>query len=405
MSLKTAARGTIPPFIVMDVLRVANERHAAGGAVFHLEVGQPGTGAPAPVVEAVRKAVGTGRLGYTDAMGIPPLRRRIARHYAERYGVEVAPTRVAVTTGSSGAFLLSFLAAFDAGDRVGVPTPGYPAYRNILRALGVEVVEVRTHLEEGFRLTPELLEVVDGPLDGLILASPANPTGTVLSRDDLSSIVHACATAGIRLVSDEIYHDITYGLSAPSALELTSDAIVINSFSKYYSMTGWRLGWMVLPEELVRPVECLAQNLFISPPTLSQVAAVHAFDASEELDGHVARYARNRARILEALPQMGIERWGPSDGAFYLYADISRFSRDSESFCRRMLEESGVATTPGTDFDPEQGNLFLRISFAGAEEDISRAMDAMGGWLKGIPGVSSPAGSRRPGSSERWRIP
>jgi len=384
MSLKTATRGTIPAFIVMDVLRVANERHAAGGAVYHLEVGQPGTGAPAPVVEAVRKTVGTGRLGYTDAMGIPPLRRRIARHYAERYGMEVAPARVAVTTGSSGAFLLAFLAAFDAGDRVGVPTPGYPAYRNILRALGVEVVEVRTHLEEGFRLTAELLDTLETPLDGLVLASPANPTGTVLSPDELAAVARACGERGIRLVSDEIYHGITYGTPPSSALEHSADAIVINSFSKYYSMTGWRLGWMVLPEELARPVECLAQNFFLSPPTLSQVGALEAFSATEELDGHVTRYARNRDRILEALPGMGIQRWGPAEGAFYLYVDISRFSRDSEAFCRRMLEEAGVATTPGTDFDPEQGNLYLRISFAGAEEDVSRAMDAMGGWLKGI---------------------
>ncbi len=382
MPLKTAARGTIPPFIVMDVLRAANERQASGGAVFHLEVGQPGSGAPARVVEAVREAVGSSRLGYTDAMGIPPLRRRIARHYRERYGVEVDPARIAVTTGSSGAFLLGFLAAFDAGDRVGVPSPGYPAYRNILRALGVEVVEVRTRIEDGFRMTPELVAGVRGRLDGLILASPANPTGTVLSPEGLTALVAHCAEAGIRLVSDEIYHGITYGAAASSALELTSDTIVINSFSKYYSMTGWRLGWMVLPEALVRPVECLAQNLFISPPALSQVVGVEAFEAREELEEHVARYARNRARILEALPGMGIRRWGPAEGAFYVYADVSPFTRDSETFCRRMLQESGVATTPGTDFDPGQGGAFLRISFAGAEEEVARAMEAMGAWVE-----------------------
>jgi aspartate/methionine/tyrosine aminotransferase len=384
MALKTASRGRIPPFIVMDVLRVANERQAAGGAVFHLEVGQPGTGAPHTVVEAVRKAVGRGRLGYTDAMGIPPLRRRIAAHYREKSGLEVDASRVAVTTGSSGAFLLAFLSAFDPGDRVGVATPGYPAYRNILRALGVEVVEVRTPLEGGFRMTPGLLDPVDEPLDGLVLASPANPTGTVLNREELADLVGYCAQSGIRLVSDEIYHGITYGPPAPSALELTSDAIVINSFSKYYSMTGWRLGWMVLPQELVRPVECLAQNLFISPPTLSQVAAVRSFDATEELDGHVARYARNRTRILEALPGMGIERWGPAEGAFYVYADVRPFTQDSEAFCRRMLEESGVATTPGTDFDPRDGGGYLRISFAGAEEEVAGAVEAMGWWLKGV---------------------
>jgi len=384
MALKTATRGAIPPFIVMDVLRVANERHATGGAVFHLEVGQPGTGAPGPVVEAARKAVGRGRLGYTDAMGIPPLRNRIARHYRDEYGVDLDPSRVAVTTGSSGAFLLAFLAAFDAGDRVAVPAPGYPAYRNILRALGVEAVEIRTRLEDGFRLTPEILTEVEGPVDGLILASPANPTGTVLGRGELAALVGHCADRGIRLVSDEIYHGITYGAPATSATQLSDDAIVINSFSKYYSMTGWRLGWMVLPEELLRPVECLAQNFFLSPPTLSQVAALEAFAAAEELDGHVARYARNRARILEALPGMGIRRWGPADGAFYLYVDVSDFSGNSEEFCRRMLEESGVATTPGTDFDPEEGNRYLRISFAGREDEIAEAMEAMGEWLRGI---------------------
>lgn len=389
MGLKTANRGNIPPFIVMDVLRTANERQAEGGAVFHLEVGQPGTGAPAPVVEAVRTAVGRGRLGYTDALGIPTLRHRIARHYLETYGVEVEPGRVAVTTGSSGAFLLAFLSAFDAGDRVGVATPGYPAYRNILKALGVEVVQVRTPPEGGFRMTPELLRSVSKPLDGLVLASPANPTGTVLTREGMTALVESCSDMGIRLVSDEIYHGITYGGRATSALELTDRAVVINSFSKYYSMTGWRLGWMVLPEDLVRPVECIAQNLFISPPTLSQVAALHAFDATEELEGHVARYRRNRDRILEALPDMGIRRWGPAEGAFYVYADLTDFTADSESFCRRMLMESGVATTPGTDFDPDEGGGFLRISFAGEEDGIPRALEAMSGWLSrrgdGVP--------------------
>jgi aspartate/methionine/tyrosine aminotransferase len=385
MSLKASSRGGISPFIVMDVLRSANERAAGGKEVFHLEVGQPGTGAPAPVVEAVRHAVGKGRLGYTDALGIPTLRRRIARHYGERYGVEVDPARVAVTTGSSGGFLLAFLSAFDVGDRVGVPTPGYPAYRNILRALGVEAVEIRTRLEDGFRMTPALLAGAQGRLDGLILASPANPTGTVASRGDLAALAEYCADAGIRLVSDEIYHGIVYGRPASSALEFTSDAIVINSFSKYYSMTGWRLGWMVLPRNLLRPVECLAQNFFISPPTISQVAAVEAFEATGELDGHVARYARNRARVLEALPGMGIGRWGPAEGAFYVYADVSPFTGDSSAFCRRMLRESGVAATPGIDFDPGQGGGFLRLCFAGAEEEVAAAMAAMGAWLKEPP--------------------
>jgi aspartate/methionine/tyrosine aminotransferase len=381
MSLKTSNRGAIPPFIVMDVLRAANERPAACGPVYHLEVGQPGTGAPSVVVETIRNALGRSRLGYTDAMGIPPLRRRIARHYLDTYGVDVDPARVAVTTGSSGAFLLGFLSAFDAGDRVAVASPGYPAYRNILRALGVEVVEILTSQEDGFRLTPELLEGDPCPLAGLVLASPANPTGTMVAGDEMTALVRYCSDAGIRLVSDEIYHGITYGGKAHSALELTHEAVVINSFSKYYSMTGWRLGWMVLPEELVRPVECLAQNFFISPPTLSQVAAVYAFDATHELDAHVARYARNRKLILETLPRVGIWGWGPADGAFYIYADVRNLTDDSEAFCRKMLAETGVATTPGTDFDPIRGGGYLRISFAGSEDEVAGAMDALEAWL------------------------
>jgi len=381
MPLKTSSRGGIPPFIVMDVLRAANERQAAGGRVYHLEVGQPGTGAPSIVVETIRNAVGRGRMGYTDAMGIPPLRRRIARHYQDIYGIDLDPARVAVTTGSSGAFLLGFLSAFDVGDRVAVASPGYPAYRNILSALGVEVVEILTSQEEGFRLTPELLEEAPGALDGLVLASPANPTGTVLAREEVAALARYCSDAGIRLISDEIYHGITYGRTAHSALELTQDAVVINSFSKYYSMTGWRLGWMVLPKEMVRPVECLAQNFFISPPTLSQVAAVQVFEAYDELDAHVARYARNRRRILDTLPRVGIRGWGPADGAFYVYADVRSLTEDSEAFCRRMLAECGVATTPGTDFDPGRGSGYLRISFAGSEDEVGGAMDALEEWL------------------------
>lgn len=381
MSVKISSRGGIPPFIVMDVLRAANERAASGKAVHHLEVGQPGTGAPARVVEAVRAALGGSRMGYTDALGLPKLRRRIARHYGDRYGVEVDPSRVAVTTGSSGGFLLAFLAAFDPGDRVGVPVPGYPAYRNILRALGLEVVEIRTRPEEGFRLTPEQVAGA-GPLEGLVVASPANPTGTVLNAEELRALVEYCHAYGIRLVSDEIYHGIVYGARASSALEFTSEAIVVNSFSKYYSMTGWRLGWLVLPPELVRPVECLAQNFFISPPTVSQVGALEAFEATEELDSHVARYARNRACLLDTLPRVGISRWGPAQGAFYLYADVSPFTADSEAFCRRLLDEAGVATTPGVDFDPQEGTRFLRISFAGSEESVAAAAQAMARWLE-----------------------
>ncbi|HEX9768497.1 MAG TPA: aminotransferase class I/II-fold pyridoxal phosphate-dependent enzyme [Kiloniellales bacterium] len=383
MALKVARRGLVPPFIVMDVLRAANEREAAGEEVLHLEVGQPGTPAPAAVRAAAKAALADARLGYTDALGVRSLRARIARSYAELYGVTLDPRRVIVTTGSSGGFLLAFLASFEPGDRVALAAPGYPAYRNILSTLGVEPVLLPCDLAHRFQPTVELLDQVAPPLDGLILASPSNPTGTMLGRAALSDLVDYCAARGVRLVSDEIYHGIAYEAPAVSALELTGEVIVINSFSKYYSMTGWRLGWMVLPEDLLRPVECLAQNLFISPPTLSQIAAEVAFDCREELDGYVAAYARNRALLLEALPKAGFDRLAPADGAFYLYADVSRLTNDSQDFCRRMLAETGVAITPGIDFDPERGHQFVRFSFAGLEAEMAQAAARLEAWLAG----------------------
>ena len=383
MALKVARRGLVPPFIVMDVLRAANEREAAGEQVLHLEVGQPGTPAPAAVRAAAKAALADARLGYTDALGVRSLRARIARSYAELYDVTLDPRRVIVTTGSSGGFLLAFLASFEPGDRVALAAPGYPAYRNILSTLGVEPVLLPCDLAHRFQPTVELLDQVAPPLDGLILASPSNPTGTKLGRAALSDLVDYCAARGVRLVSDEIYHGIAYEAPAVSALELTGEVIVINSFSKYYSMTGWRLGWMVLPEDLLRPVECLAQNLFISPPTLSQIAAEVAFDCREELDGYVAAYARNRALLLEALPKAGFDRLAPADGAFYLYADVSRLTNDSQDFCRRMLAETGVAITPGIDFDPERGHQFVRFSFAGLEAEMAQAAARLEAWLAG----------------------
>ncbi|MDJ0947065.1 MAG: aminotransferase class I/II-fold pyridoxal phosphate-dependent enzyme [Kiloniellales bacterium] len=382
MALKAAQRGKVPPFIVMDVMRAAAAREAAGGEVLHMEVGQPGTAAPPAVLEAVRQALDSDRVGYTLAQGIEPLRRRIARHYQESYGVEVDPERVMVTTGSSGGFLLSFLSAFEVGDRVALAAPGYPAYRNILAALGVEPVLIPTEAEHRFQPTPDLLDRVAGPLDGLIVASPSNPTGTMLDHAQLAALVDYCAARGLRLISDEIYHGITYEAPAVTALGLTEDAIVINSFSKYFSMTGWRLGWMVLPEDLLRPVECLAQNLFISPPTLSQIGGLAAFEAREVLEGYVANYARNRAFLLQALPAAGFDRLAPADGAFYLYADVGHLTNDSEAFCRRMLAETGVATTPGLDFDPERGHRFVRFSFAGTESVMRTAASRLQDWLK-----------------------
>ena len=382
MVLKVSSRGAIPPFIVMDVMREANRREARGESILHLEVGQPGTGTPAGVVAAVREAVVTERLGYTDAFGIPPLRRRIAEHYSECYGVEVDAARVVVTTGSSGAFVLSFMAAFDVGDRVALASPGYPAYRNILTALGVEVVDILVGPETNFQPTVEVMEAVTERLDGLIVASPANPTGTMLRAGELKGLVGFCGERGIRLISDEIYHKITYEAAAETALAFTDDAVIINSFSKYFSMTGWRLGWMVVPESLLRAIECLGQNLFISPPTVSQHAAVAAFDCSEELDTNVRRYAANRRLLLEQLPKAGFRDLASADGAFYIYADVSSMTNDSAAFCQKMLAETGVAATPGTDFDPERGHRFLRFSFSGPEADMAEAAARLIAWQR-----------------------
>lgn len=380
--MKTATRGAIPPFIALEVLRAANERSAAGADVLHLEIGQPATGAPAGVVEAAKRALDHDALGYTEALGMPVLRRRIARHYAETYGVEIDPARVAVTTGSSGAFLLGFLAAFDAGDRVALASPGYPAYRNILMALGITPVDLPTGPETRFQPTPALLDAVEDRLDGLILASPSNPAGTMLDAEALRALVDYCAARGIRLVSDEIYHGITYDKTPATAAAFTDEALVVNSFSKYYAMTGWRLGWVVLPPALLRPVESLAQNLFISPPTLPQHGAVAAFDCRDELDANVRRYAENRARLLAELPKAGFDRLAPSDGAFYLFADVGRLTNDSEAFCRRMLAETGVAATPGRDFDPARGHRYLRFSFAGLTADIEEAARRLIAWRR-----------------------
>ncbi len=365
----------------MDVLKAANEREAAGASVLHMEIGQPGTGAPGKVIEAARAALGRDPLGYTDALGIPALRRRIARHYRDTYGVEVGSDRIVVTTGSSGGFLLAFLAAFDAGARVALVQPGYPAYRNILSAYGIEPVLLSAGPETRFQPSVELLEQAGGKLDGLVVASPANPTGTMLKERGLGKLVEYCAARKIRFVSDEIYHGITYEEHAATALSFSDDAIIVNSFSKYFCMTGWRLGWLVLPEELMRPVERLAQNLFISAPTLSQLAAIHVFDCLGELDANVARYAQNRELLLAELPKAGFDKLAPADGAFYLLADVSRLTNDSQDFCRRMLSDTGVAATPGIDFDLERGHGYVRFCFAGSTEDVAEAAARLTGWL------------------------
>lgn len=381
MTLKVARRGAIPPFIVMDVMTAAAERERTHRDALHLEVGQPSTPAPRGVIEAAKAALDRDRIGYTVALGVPELRERIARHYADAYGADIPVRRIVATTGSSGGFMLSFLAAFEIGDRVALAAPGYPAYRNILKALGIEAVELPAGPETRFQPTAAMLEALDRPVDGLIVASPANPTGTMLSADEMRDLAAYCHGAGIRLISDEIYHGIVYGEPGTTAASVSDSAVVINSFSKYFSMTGWRLGWMIVPDDLSRAVECLAQNLFISPPTLSQHAAVAAFDCVEELDRNVARYAANRRLLLDALPKAGLTRLAPADGAFYIYADVSHLTDDSEAFCRRMLAETGVAATPGVDFDPARGHGTVRFSFAGATEDMGEAADRLRRWL------------------------
>jgi aspartate/methionine/tyrosine aminotransferase len=361
--------------MVMDVMREANERAASKKAVYHLEVGQPGTGAPDGVLEAARQAIDDSRLGYTEALGIPELRHAIAQHYRDYYGVSVSPGRVVVTTGSSGGFVLAFLAAFDVGDRVALASPGYPCYRNILTALGVEPVCLQTEASDRFQPTPDLLDTVrrNGPLDGLIVASPSNPTGTMLQRAALQDLADYCTLHGIRLISDEIYHGITYEWRADTALDFSESVIVINSFSKYFSMTGWRVGWMVVPEDIGRAVECLSQNLFISAPTLSQLAAVAAFDCQDVNDRRVESYRASRDLLLRSLPSAGFEKLAPADGAFYIYADVGGLTNDSEAFCRKILAETGVALTPGLDFDPERGNRFIRFSYAETPATVMHA--------------------------------
>ena len=380
MSLRPSRRGLVPPFIAMDVLRAANERAAAGAEIIHLEVGQPGSSAPEPVIEAARHALVNEPIGYTDALGIAPLRREIAGHYQAQYGVPVDPAEVVVTTGSSAAFLLAFLAAFEAGDRVGLAIPGYPAYRNILSALGIEPVLIAVGENAHYQPTPELLADL-GRLDGLIVASPANPTGTMISAAELARLTAYCSDRGIRLVSDEIYHGITYETAAATARAYGREAVIVNSFSKYYSMTGWRLGWMLVPHDLARSVECLAQNLYISPPALSQIAALTVFGCRVELDSHVARYRANRDLLVGTLSAAGLTRFAPAEGAFYLYVDISRVTRDSEEFCRRLLAETGVAVTPGLDFDPIDGGGWVRFSFAGSTESVAEAAHRLKDWL------------------------
>lgn len=375
----SSTRADIPPFYVMEVMRAAEEREQAGGEVLHLEVGQPSTGAPAGVVEAATAALRSGgALGYTNALGTPELRAAIAAHYLDWYGADVDPAQIVVTTGASASCVLSFLACFDVGDRVAVSSPGYPCYKNILASFGVEVIDVAVDATTRFQLTPELLEG-SGPLAGVVVASPSNPTGTMLTPEGLAALSVWCDEHGARLISDEIYHGITYGQSAATALAHSPHAVVMNSFSKYFSMTGWRLGWLVVPDELCGAVERLAQNLYISAPTLSQVAGLAAFGCHEELQGNVRRYAENREILLERLPAAGIDDVAPADGAFYVWARVDHLG-DSQMLSAEWLEDLGIAVTGGIDFDPAGGGRYMRFSFAGATNEIHEATARLEQW-------------------------
>jgi len=377
-----SVRSRIESFIVMDVMRAAWAQEAAGSDVIHMEVGQPSTPAPEAARKAAAQALETETLGYTMALGIEPLRRRISGLYREWYGLDIAPERVVITTGSSSAFLLSFLTAFDVGDAVALPSPGYPCYRQILKALGQRISLVTTGPENGWMPTAADVDeaVRRDRAKGLLIASPANPTGVMISPERLAEIAGACRAQGVWLISDEIYHGLTYDRPADTALAYSDDAIVINSFSKYFSMTGWRIGWMVVPERVIRTVERLAQNFFISAPAVSQVAALGAFDGMDELDTNRSVYAANRSLLLEELPKAGFKQFAPADGAFYLYCDVSDMTNDSLAFAKAMLSETGVAATPGIDFDAECGSRYLRFCYAGTTADMAEAARRLQTW-------------------------
>lgn len=370
--MRNSSRSAVDPFIVMDVMEAARKAEEAGRHIIHMEVGQPSTGAPRGAKAALARALEEDALGYTVALGIPALRARIARMYREWYNVDLDPNRVVVTSGSSGAFLLAFTALFDSGDRVGIGAPGYPSYRQILHALGLTPVDIETAPEH--RLQPVPADLAGLDLAGLMVASPANPTGTMLDRGAMGALIDATNDIGAAFISDEIYHGIEYEAKAVTALELTDQAYVINSFSKYFSMTGWRVGWMVVPEDHVRVVERLAQNMFICAPHASQVAALAAMDCEEELQGNLAVYARNRQLMLDGLPKAGFSKIAPPDGAFYVYADVSDLTQDSRAFAAEILEQAGVAVTPGLDFDPVRGATTLRFSYARSTADIEEGL-------------------------------
>lgn len=376
--MQTSSRSAVDPFIVMDVMEAARAAEAAGRHIIHMEVGQPDTPAPAGARAALAQAMEDDALGYTVALGLPALRSRIARHYADKHGVDLDPARVIVTAGSSGAFLLAFTALFDPGARVGVGDPGYPSYRQVLKALSLTPVGIQTQAAHRYQPVPGDLPA---DLDGLIVASPANPSGTMLDKPALAALIEATTARGAAFVSDEIYHGIEYDSPAVSALEITDDAYVINSFSKYFSMTGWRIGWMVVPEAHVRTIERLSQNMFICAPHAAQVAALAAMDCGAELTANLGVYARNRQLMIDGLPKAGFDRFAPPDGAFYVYADVSAHTDDARAFAAEILEHASVAVTPGQDFDPVRGHQTLRFSYARATADIEEGLARLASFM------------------------
>ena len=387
--LAVASRAAVPPFHVMDLLAAASARQRTHGDVLNMVAGQPSTPAPRPVRDMAKQALDGDVLGYTVSLGIHELREAVCGHYRRVYDLDVSADDVVVTTGSSGGFLLGFLAAFNPGDRVAMARPGYPCYRNVLTALGCEVVELPCGPASRFQPTVQMLDSLPRPVRGLVVASPANPTGTMVAPDELAALATWCEDHGVQLISDEIYHGIEYAEPKmhSCAWSTSREAVVYNSFSKYFSMTGWRLGWMLVPERLRRAVDVLAGNFTICPPALSQHAGLAAFtpESYAEADSHVARYAKNRALLLEGLPRLGITELAPADGAFYVYADVSHLTVDSMDFCRCLLADTGVATAPGVDFDTECGNRFVRLSFAGATDEVEEALDRLATWLPGPP--------------------
>ena len=370
--MKNSTRGAVDPFIVMDVMEAARQAEAAGRHIIHMEVGQPATPAPLGARNALRDSLNATAMGYTVALGLPELRGKISELYGEWYDVDLDPNRVIVTSGSSAGFLLSFTSLFDTGDRVGIGAPGYPSYRQILKALDLTAVDIPTSSANKFQPHPSDFE--DLSLNGLLVASPSNPTGTMLTRRELGALIEATERSEAAFISDEIYHGIEYETKAVSALEITNNCYVINSFSKYFSMTGWRVGWMVVPENHIRQVERLAQNMFICAPHASQVVALAAMECREELIAYQAVYEKNRRLMIDGLPKAGFDRIAPPDGAFYIYADISHLTSDSLSFAREILQEAGVAVTPGLDFDTQRGAGSLRFSYAGSSEDIQEGL-------------------------------